>query len=800
MSFDGVFEGAGGASEGALTAIGLMLLLGACGKSAQFPLQSWLGDAMAGPTPVSALIHAATMVTAGVYLVVRSAPVFDGAPDAQLVVVIVGAITLLFGAIVGTAKDDIKKALAASTMSQIGYMMLAAGLGPVGYAFAIFHLLTHGFFKAGLFLGAGSVMHGMNDQVEMRRFGGLSAVMKITWVTFVIGWLAIIGVPPLSGFWSKDKIIEAAFVGEGWRPWVFGGAALLGAGITAFYMTRLFFMTFHGKRRWTDDAHPHESPTVMTVPTDGAGDRVGRARAACSARPEPSSTGSSRSSGEHGEEHPVLRVWVITDADAGAGGRRASRLAYAMYLRQDVPAVAPAGSWLTARGAARPLPGRGQRVAAHAARPVPHPLARLLRQPRRRRVRQRPGRADRWHVGPVPAPADRVRPLLRAVHVRGRGPGGRRHAAGEAVAVTDFPWLTTLAVLPLVGSVVVAAMPAGRDLLAKQVALARLARRAGADRARWRCSSTPTPSALFQFEEQYSWIPQFGVSYAVGVDGIALVLVALAAVLTPVCILASWHDAEGGRRSVKTYFALLLLLETFMIGVFSATDVFLFYVLFEAMLVPMYFIIGSYGGAQRQYAAVKFLLYSLFGGLLMLAAVVGLFIVSDGGPEAFLFENLLGLDTGTGTERLLFLGFFVAFAIKAPLWPVHTWLPDAAAESPPGGAVLLVGVLDKVGTFGMIRFCLPLFPDASKWATPVVIVLCRHQHPVRRAARDRPDRPQAAHRLHVDLALRLHRARHLRDDEPGPVRLDAVHGQPRLLDRRAVPDRRVPDQPPRARG
>ena len=230
VSFAGISEAAGGASEGTLTAIGLMLLLGACGKSAQFPLQSWLGDAMAGPTPVSALIHAATMVTAGVYLVVRSGFIFNEAPNAQLAVVVVGAITLLFGAIVGCAKDDIKKALAASTMSQIGYMMLAAGLGPVGAAFAIFHLITHGFFKAGMFLGAGSVMHGMNDQVDMRRFGGLSGAMKITWATFGLGWLAILGVPPFSGFWSKDKVIEAAFIGEGWRPWVFGFAALIGAG------------------------------------------------------------------------------------------------------------------------------------------------------------------------------------------------------------------------------------------------------------------------------------------------------------------------------------------------------------------------------------------------------------------------------------------------------------------------------------------------------------------------------------------------------------------------------------------
>jgi len=267
VAFADVLPNAGKASEGMLTGIGLLLLLGACGKSAQFPLQSWLGDAMAGPTPVSALIHAATMVTAGVYLIVRSGPIFEGAPDAQLVVTIVGAVTLVFGAVVGCAKDDIKKALAASTMSQIGYMMLAAGLGGIGYVFAILHLLTHGFFKAGMFLGAGSVMHGMDDSVDMRGFGNLSGAMRATWITFLAGWLAILGIPPFSGFWSKDGIIEAAFsTGSGWRPWVFGLAAMLGAGVTAFYMSRLFFMTFHGRKRWPAEAHPHESPALMTVP------------------------------------------------------------------------------------------------------------------------------------------------------------------------------------------------------------------------------------------------------------------------------------------------------------------------------------------------------------------------------------------------------------------------------------------------------------------------------------------------------------------------------------------------------
>jgi len=232
VSFHGIEEKVGGASETALTAMGLMLLLAATGKSAQFPLQAWLGDAMAGPTPVSALIHAATMVTAGVYLITRSNFVFDNAPNAQLAVVIIGTITLLFGAIIGTAKDDIKKALAASTMSQIGYMILATGFGPAGYAFAIMHLLTHGFFKAGMFLGAGSVMHGMNDEVNMRRYGGLAKFMPITAITFGLGYLAIIGVPPFAGFYSKDKIIETAFNAGGVQGVIFGSAALLGAIIT----------------------------------------------------------------------------------------------------------------------------------------------------------------------------------------------------------------------------------------------------------------------------------------------------------------------------------------------------------------------------------------------------------------------------------------------------------------------------------------------------------------------------------------------------------------------------------------
>jgi NADH-quinone oxidoreductase subunit L len=262
VDFSTVSELAGEASETTMTVLGLLLLLAACGKSAQVPLQSWLLDAMEGPTPVSALIHAATMVTAGVYLIVRSNFIFDRAPDAQTVVVVVAVVTLLWGAIIGCAKDDIKKALAGSTMSQIGYMMLGAGLGVAGYAFAIFHLLNHGFFKANMFLGAGSVMHGMDDDVNMRHYGALRKLMPITFVTFTFGYLAIIGVPPFSGFWSKDKIIEVALADS----WVVGLLAVLGAGITGFYMTRLMLMTFFGEKRWEDGVHPHESPKVMTIP------------------------------------------------------------------------------------------------------------------------------------------------------------------------------------------------------------------------------------------------------------------------------------------------------------------------------------------------------------------------------------------------------------------------------------------------------------------------------------------------------------------------------------------------------
>ena len=343
------FGSATQASEGTLTAIGLLLLLAAAGKSAQFPLQAWLLDAMEGPTPVSALIHAATMVTAGVYLIARSNVIYNNAEWAAMAVIVVALITIFMGAIIGSAKDDIKKALAGSTMSQIGYMMLAVGLGPIGYVFAIFHLVTHGVFKAGLFLGAGSVMHGMDDNVNMRRYGALRSVMVITFITFMAGYLAIIGIPPFSGFWSKDEIIHAAFE----RGWFIGGAAVLAAGITGFYMTRMVAMTFFGKKRWESDVHPHESPAVMTIPLIilglGStflgmallfwGDIESWLEPVVGYESEPTPLPTSAYIG-------ITLTFVIAGAIIG----------WISYARREVPVDAPSGNWLT-RAARRDLYG-----------------------------------------------------------------------------------------------------------------------------------------------------------------------------------------------------------------------------------------------------------------------------------------------------------------------------------------------------------------------------------------------------------------------------------------------------------
>lgn len=293
---------------------------------------------------------------------------------------------------------------------------------------------------------------------------------------------------------------------------------------------------------------------------------------------------------------------------------------------------------------------------------------------------------------------------------------------------TSFPWLTVLAVVPLVGAAILWALPRGARRLARPIALGFSLVEVGLLVGAFFAFDT-SQSAAHQLTELYSWIPQIGASYALGVDGVGLLLIALSIALVPLVVGAAWReqgvaDGAAGEGRLRHYLALVLVLETFMVLIFAARDVFLFYVVFEAMLIPVYFMIGGFGqGARRRYAAIKFLIFSLAGGLIMLAAVVSLYAQGPGGDQGFLITNLVGLDLAQHTERLLFLGFFLAFAIKAPMFPVHSWLPDAAEHAPAGTSVLLVGVLDKVGTFGMLTLCLPLFPNAARWAAPVIIVL-----------------------------------------------------------------------------
>ena len=282
--------------------------------------------------------------------------------------------------------------------------------------------------------------------------------------------------------------------------------------------------------------------------------------------------------------------------------------------------------------------------------------------------------------------------------------------------------LTIIGLLPLVISVLIVAIPGQNIGLIKKVAfggttviaIISILLAIGFDKS----------DTSLQYVQSNAWIPTFNINYSVGIDGISLVLILLSTILVPIVVLATWHESDSGRWSAKVFYVLILILETMMIGVFAATDLFLFYVFFEAMLIPVYFLIGGYGSGNKSAAAVKFLLYSLFGGLLMLASIIGIYVISGNQIGAtFDLAQLATLEIDNQTENFLFLGFFIAFAIKAPLWPFHTWLPDAAKAATPGTSVLLLGVLDKVGTYGMIRFCIQLFPDASKTFTPLIITL-----------------------------------------------------------------------------
>src|SRR5437667_282405 len=621
----------------AVTAITLFLFLGCTGKSAQIPLYTWLPDAMAGPTPVSALIHAATMVTAGVYLVARCNLLFAMAPVSSAVVAGVGALTALFAATIALKQWDIKRVLAYSTVSQLGYMFLAVGTGAISAG--IFHLATHAFFKALLFLGSGSVIYAMHhayhathsheDAQDMRNMGGLSRYMPWTTVLMWIATLAIAGIPVLSGFFSQDELLTAAFARGRIHPewlvfWGFGVAAAL---LTAFYMTRLMLYTFYGPNRTgeQEQSHLHEAPWIMTGPLVV----LGVLSAVGGILNVPALY--------HGGEW--LHHWLEPVVHPGAALLPEAQLSSATEWMLVGIAVATAIVGMV--GAWRLL--RPQDLVPARSAPEERGFARVLR--------------NKWYVDEI----------------------------YDALIVRPIVWLS-------------------REVLWKQVDQRVIDGAAVNGAARG--------ARALGWANRWLQTGQVGMYVAVFVVGVLLL-----------SILGSWSyitKREGG------FYALLLVLTTGMIGVFVSLDLFLFYVMWEVMLIPMYFIIGVWGGDNRLYAAIKFFIYTFFGSLLMLVAILVLYLHAgrETGVYSFGYMHLLSHVATLGSIAWwLFAAFFLAFAIKVPLFPLHTWLPDAHVEAPTAGSVILAGVLLKMGTYGIVRFCLPMFPEATRELTPLISLL-----------------------------------------------------------------------------
>ncbi len=713
LQYEAVFAATPTIAPVTATAIVLLLFLGACGKSAQLPLYVWLPDAMAGPTPVSALIHAATMVTAGVYLMTRVNPLlaqaYDWAPD---IIAWVGVITALFAATIAVAQNDIKKVLAYSTISQLGYMFLAVGTG--AYVAAVFHMVTHAFFKALLFLGSGSVIHGMHGEQDMRNMGGLRKWMPVTAVTFIVGWLAIAGVLPLAGFWSKDEILAFAFDANV-ALWVVG---LVTALLTAYYMSRQVFLVFFGEPRFEHRGRARSPPARVAV-DDAVAARRARRPSHRRRRAEPA----------------VRRGRPRLPRALAAPGARARRCvdggASSTPLDHD-PARA------RRRGAGRSAPVSASSCAAQVylqrkakADRTRDPGPRLVLRRgdhgvRRRAGRRRPSRASPPSIATV---------IDGAVN----GIGALVQVAGATLRRTQTGYVRNYALGIAVGAVILV----GLFLDAKRACdgahrarfdlLVHDRRRAGGaapscsalvSRRRpevsrqlallftlvtgalavWLLLDFESGTAGFQFAEPTTrGSSRFGIGWRVGVDGISLFLVVLTGVLFPIAILGAdpHHDH-------KPYYAWLLLLEAGCLGVFLALDLFLFFVMFEIVLVPMYFLIGGWGYGKRVYAAVKFFLFTMLGSAFMLVAILALAFLHQRGRRRrpHLRPRSIAENPGIAqdTARWLFLGFAVAFAVKVPLFPLHTWLPDAHTEAPTAGSVILAGVMLKLGTYGFLRF------------------------------------------------------------------------------------------------
>ena len=734
---------------GVLSAIALLLFVGATGKSAQIPLFVWLPDAMEGPTPVSALIHAATMVTAGVYMLGRNAVLFSHAPMVLQIVAGVGVLTALMAATIGLVQYDIKRVLAYSTVSQLGYMFTAVGVG--AFSAGAFHLMTHAFFKALLFLGSGSVIHAMGGEQDMRRMGALKQHLPVTFATMGIGALAIAGIPPLAGFFSKDEILFRAFEANK-AIWL---VALITAFMTAFYMSRLVAMTFYGAYRgpsWErdtahgrsasppSDAHPHrawhgphESPRAMTTPLlvlaagavlagfvgipaalggsnaierflepSFASHQAADVRLTPGATPAPASAAAESTSpasalGADHETHPsrglelglmavsvlvalagIGLAWTLYVAEPAASARLATRFAGAhrllsrkYYVDEIYDATVVAGTMALGPPpvVVRSTGGRRLRERLELGDAVRVVDVRIDRSNRCRWPGECGGLATPERQLLDKAGADRPRAELRPADAV-RRVRVRESVSGRAVTMSHY--LSLLLFLPFAGALLVLCVPK-RNVgairwLANGLALAGFL----LSTPLWFWYNPRNPD--FQLVERAPWIPSIGAEYFLGVDGISTLLILLTTLMGFIAVLSSWSAIT---ERVKEYYFTLLVLQTGMLGAFMSLDFLLFFLFWEVMLVPMYFLIGIWGSANRLYSAIKFFLYTLAGSVVMLLGILALYFHNHSVTGVYSFDvtQLQKLAIPFDLQWWIFLAFFFGFAIKVPMFPFHTWLP-----------------------------------------------------------------------------------------------------------------------------
>ena len=749
-----------GAQHDLLLAGAICLFIGIIGKSGQFPLHTWLPDAMAGPTPVSALIHAATMVVAGVYLGARLYPVFFegfsiGHGGVNFMAVI-GGTTIIIGALLAFVQDDIKKVLAYSTISQLGYMVLALGVG--AWTAAVFHLFTHAFFKALLFLGAGSVSHsGSHHSFDMKKdMGGLRKFMPITFWTFMIGTLALAGIFPFAGFWSKDEILVTA--GKS------GYDGFLVVGIVGAFLDR----RVHGPLRVPDLLRrvPRARPPARVRAHDH--DPADHPRRVLDRRRLPQ---------RHAVRHREVQGLVRAPHRVPRAGRTRTSTtgwprcpsaiavlglgigAYFFFRREELtsasrtsrsatvsptPATRSSSTSTTSTTSTRTSSSTGH-AARSPGRPtgstrtsstgsstrwggVPAKLGRVtydVRRPTRRRRRDQRHRDRDGHggrrgpQGPVgPRPAVRADPVRRGHAARARHLHHQHRLAEGRTAMDWFDdWALTLAVfIPLVGMAVVLLLPKAQEQAVKVTALVASLASLGIGIAILADFNYDQAGRL-QFQANEPWIDVIHSRYHIGIDGISLPLLILTMIIVPLCVIYSWdHFPEP--HNPKAFLALILLLETGMLGTFVAEDLILFFIFFEVVLLPMFFMIGVWGGPNREYASIKFFLFTLFGSALMLVSFLAIFFLSKVQTfDMVTLSHLHGAGIAKSTAILVFAGLFLGFAIKVPMFPFHTWLPDAHTEAPTVGSVLLAAVLLKLGTYGFIRIALPILPQAARvWA------------------------------------------------------------------------------------